>query len=214
MSTFTKLGVPALLAVVGSAVAVAQGLRQESACDDSWPGGNRSAVNVCESRELTLTREDSLEIDGGPNGNVSVTGWDRDEIQVRAQIRSWDRDEDAARDRLDEIEIDTEGKLRAHGPNVRNSWRLFDRNNGGWIVSFEIMAPHDTGLWIESVNGGISVTAMRGSVDVESVNGGISLTDVSATARGRTVNGGISAALTGDTINGEMIDLRTTNGGI
>ena len=76
------------------------------------------------------------------------------------------------------------------------------------------MAPHDTDLWIESVNGGVTVTAMRGHVDIETTNGGISLTDVSATVRGRTVNGGISAELAGDTIDGDTFDLRTTNGGI
>jgi hypothetical protein len=184
------------------------------ACGDDWSGGDRSSVNVCESREFTLTPEATLQIDGSPNGGVSVTGWDRDEIQVRALVRSWDRNEDAARDRLDEIEIDTDGVLEAHGPYVRNSWWPFGRGNGGWNVSFEIVAPHDTDLWIETVNGGISVADMRGHLDVETVNGGISLADVSATARARTVNGGISATFSDDTFDGDVFDVSTTNGGI
>lgn len=214
MSTITRLGVPALLALAGAGYAVAQGSRSDSACDDGWHGGGRSTHNVCETREFTLPREDSLQINGSPNGNVSVTGWDRDEIQVRAQVRSWDRNEDAARARLNEIEIDTDGEIRAHGPQTNRSWWPFSRSNGGWNVSFEIMAPYATDLWIESVNGGIAVTAIRGQVDAETTNGGISLTNVSATARGRTVNGGISAQLTGATIDGDTLDLRTTNGGI
>jgi hypothetical protein len=214
MATISRLGLPALVALAGAGFAIAQSPQSDSACDEGWRGGNRSNVNVCESRELTIPPEGSLQIDGSPNGGVSVTGWDRDEIQVRAQVRSWGRDEAAARDRLDEIEIETDGKIRARGPDVRNTWWPFGRRNGGWNVNFEIMAPFDTDLWIESVNGGISVTAMQGHVDVETVNGGISLNDVSATARGRTVNGGISAELTGDTIDGETLDLRTTNGGI
>jgi hypothetical protein len=215
MTTITRLGVPALLAVAGAGLVLAQTSGTESACDDGWPGGgNRSTVNVCETREFTLPREDSLQIDGSPNGSVSVTGWDRDEIRVRALVRSWARDEDAARARLDEIQIDTQGELRAHGPQAGNTWWPFGRRDGGWNVSFEIMAPQSTDLWIETVNGRIEVSAMRSHVDAETTNGGISLTDVAATVRGRTVNGGISAELAGSAIAGEALDLRTTNGGI
>jgi hypothetical protein len=201
-----------LLTIAGSGSAVAQESRTEVECDGT--NGSRSTINVCESREFTLTPGESLEINGSPNGSVSVTGWDRDEIQVRAQVRSWDRNEDVARDRLDEIEIDLDGVIRAHGPSVRNSWWPFGGRDGGWNVSFEIMAPHETDLWIESVNGRIAVADMRGLMDVETTNGSISLTQVSATVRGRTVNGGISAVLADDAFDGEMIDVRTTNGGI
>ncbi|HUF72463.1 MAG TPA: DUF4097 family beta strand repeat-containing protein [Gammaproteobacteria bacterium] len=214
MSTITRFAVPGLLAIVGAGSAVAQESRTEVACDDDWTGGNRSSVNVCESREFTLTQEESLQINGSPNGSVSVTGWDRNEFQVRALVRSWDRNEDTARDRLDEIAIDTDGVLRAYGPYVRNSWWPFGRRNGGWNVSFEIMAPRDTDLWIESVNGRISVTDMRGHLDAETTNGGISLANVSAAVRGRTVNGGISAVFADDTFDGDIFDVRTTNGGI
>ncbi|MGW8370199.1 MAG: DUF4097 family beta strand repeat-containing protein [Gammaproteobacteria bacterium] len=216
MSTITRFGVPALLVFAGAGFAVAQqSARSDAACDEGWPRGNRSAVNVCETREFTLERQESLQIDSGPNGSVSVTGWDGDEIQVVAQIRSWGRDEEAARARLAEIEIETDREIRARGPRSDNSWGIFGRrNDGGWNVNFEIMAPHDTDLWIESVNGGIVVAAMRGRVDAETVNGGISVSGVSAEMRGRTVNGGISAEFVGETIDGGTFDLRTTNGGI
>ncbi|HUF73206.1 MAG TPA: DUF4097 family beta strand repeat-containing protein [Gammaproteobacteria bacterium] len=213
MSTITRFAVPGLLAIAGAASAIAQESRSEVACGDDWFGGNRS-IHVCESREFTLTREESLEINGRPNGSVSVTGGGGNAIQVRALVRSWDRDEAAARDRLDEIEINTDGVLRAYGPDVRNSWSLFGRRNGGWNVDFEIMAPPDTDLWIESVNGRISVADMRGNLDAETVNGGISLVNVSTSARGRTVNGGISAEFADGTFDGEIFDVRTTNGGI
>jgi hypothetical protein len=213
MSAITRFAVPGLLAIAGAGGVDAQS-RSEVACDDDWIGGNRSNVHVCESRELTLTPEDVLEVDGTPNGSVSVTGWGRNEILVRALVRSWGRDEETARDRLDEIAIDTDGVLRAYGPEVRSSWWPFGRRDGGWSVDFEIMAPDDTSLWIESVNGRISVAGMRGNLDAETVNGGISLADVSADVRGRTVNGGISAEFADAAFDGEIFDLRTVNGGI
>jgi len=214
MSAITRLAFSGLLIVMSTGALLAQESRTEVACGDRWGGGDRRSVNVCESREITLAPAESLQINGRPNGSVTVTGWDRTEIRVQAQIRSWDRDEAEARARLDQIRIDTDGEIRARGPDVQYSWSLFGRRNGGWNVDFEIMAPHDTELWIESVNGGVSVAAIRGHVDAETVNGGIHLTDVSAATRGRTVNGGISVELTGKTIDGDGLDLRTTNGGI
>jgi hypothetical protein len=213
MSTITRFSIPILLTFAAAGPAAAQGSRSLTACEDGWQGGNRS-VNICESREFTLPAEDTLQIDASPNGSVSVTGWDRDEVQVRAQVRSWSRDEGTARDRLNEIGIDTDGKIRAFGPDVQSAWWPFSRRQGGWTVSFEIMAPHDTDLWVESVNGRISVAEMHRNVDAETINGAISLTDVSADVRGRTVNGGISADLAGATIDGDTVDLHTTNGAI
>jgi len=214
MSTITRLAVTGILAASVSSNVVGQGSRNEVACGSDWMGGNRSSVQICESRELTLTPEDSLQVNSRPNGSVSVAGWDRNEIEIRALVHSWGRSEEMARDILDEIEIDTDGVIRAYGPDVHNSWWPFGRSNGGWSVSFEIMAPHDTALWIETVNGRVEVTDMRGNVDAETTNGGITLTDVSGAVRGRTVNGGISAELTDNTFNGEIFDVRTTNGSV
>jgi hypothetical protein len=214
MSRITRFAAPGLLAIASAVGVLAQESRTEVACGDDWISGDRRSIHVCEAREFTLSQEESLQIDGSPNGSVSVTGWDRNEIQVRALVRSWDRDESAARDRLDEIVIDTDATIRARGPDVNYSWRLFGRRDGGWNVDFEIMAPHETDLWIESVNGRIAVADVRGEVDAETTNGGISLTNVSAAVRGRTVNGGISAVLSDDTFDGDRFDVRTTNGGI
>lgn len=214
MSTITRFTVAGLLAITAASSSVAQESRTEVTCDDDRIGGNQSNVHVCESRAFTLTQEESLQINGSPNGSVSVTGWDRNEFQVRAQVRSWDRDEDAARNRLDEIEIDTDGVIDSYGPNASGSWWPFGRRNGGWNVSFEIMAPHDTDLWVESVNGRITVADMQGHLDVETTNGSINLTNVSATVLGRTVNGSITTELAGDTFDGDILDVRTINGRI
>ena len=214
MFKITHFAVPGLLAIAGVGIAVGQGGRSEVACDDGWRDGNRSRIHVCELREFTLTPDESLQVNARPNGSVSVTGWDRNEIQIQAQVRSWGRNEDEVRARLDEIAIDTDGVLHAYGPSVRNSWWPFGRNRGGWNVSFEIMAPYATDLWLESVNGRIEVADMRGQLDAETTNGGISLSNVSASVRGRTVNGGISAVFADEGFDGDMLDVRTTNGGI
>ena len=219
MATLTRLAVPSLLAIAATitaitVTAIAQESRTEAACDDEWAGGDRRNVHVCETREFTLTQENSVQIDGSPNGTVSVTGWDRNEIRIRAKIHTWDRNEQDARQLLAGISIGTNRVLHAEGPDARSSWWPFRRRNGGWNVSFEVMAPYGTDLWIESVNGRITVADMRGRTDVETVNGGISLTNVAASVRGRTVNGSISADLADDTVDGDILDLRTTNGRI
>jgi hypothetical protein len=203
MSKAVGFAVSILVTAAGASLALAQGPRPGQQCDDGWSGGRRD-TSICEVRELILPASASLSIDGGGNGGVRVKGWDRDEISVRAQVRVWGRNEDAVRASLEQITIETAGTLRARGPQGRN---------GSWNVLFEIMAPRETGLDIETVNGGIAITDMRGDVDFEAVNGGVALDNVSANVHGHTVNGGLSIEFEDDSIDGDEFDVRTTNGG-
>jgi hypothetical protein len=199
-----KLAMPMLLTVTGTSLALAQGSLAGRACDDGWSGGRRT-VTVCEVRELTLPVTDALSIDGGGNGAVTVTGRDQNEIGVRAQVRAWARNDDAARAILDEVTIDTDRGLRADGPRGRNA---------AWSVAFEVMAPRNTELSIESVNGAIAVADMRGDLDFDAVNGRVSLSNVTANVHGSTVNGAIGIEFDSGSIAGDVFDVRTTNGAV
>ena len=137
-----------------------------------------------------------------------MSGWDRDDVLVRAAVRVWGEDEDDARELASQIEIETEdGRIRADGPG--QSW-----NRMGWTVSYEIFAPRATDLDLETVNGGIVLTDVDGEIDFDTTNGGVSLDGVAGDVRGRTTNGGIDVRLTGDTWQGDGLDLATTNGGV
>lgn len=135
-----------------------------------------------------------------------MTAWDGNEVLVRATVHASAEDEAAARELAGGVEIQTSGVVRANGPAAaRRSW---------WSVSYEIFTPRATDLSIETGNGGIAIEDVRGNHDVEAHNGGLRLAGVAGNVRGRTTNGGLHVTLTGDTWDGEALDVQTTNGGI
>lgn len=163
---------------------------------------------TCTIREQTIAATGSLFVDGRDNGGVRVTGWDRDDVLVRAAIRAWGDDEDEAREIERDVDIRTDdGKIRAEGP--AQHW-----NRRAWAVSYEIFAPHETDLDIEAVNGGIVLADVDGEIEFDTTNGGVHLEGLAGDVRGRTTNGGVDIRLTGETWDGDGLDVSTTNGGV
>jgi DUF4097 and DUF4098 domain-containing protein YvlB len=181
------------------------GLSQEEWCRDA----RRS--DVCEVREETLTNLRVVDLDARGNGGVSVRGWDRPDVHVRARVVVYAESEAEAKTIASEIRlVTTGGRIRAEGPSrERNGWR--DR---GWSVAFELEVPRSAELTVGATNGGVSVRDVRGRLDLRTVNGGISLDDVSGEIRGETTNGGVDVRMSGDKWEGPSLEVRTVNGGI
>lgn len=173
-------------------------------CDD-W-GGRRE--RHCEVRDTTMRLAGStLIVDGRDNGGVTVYGWDRNEIRVRALIQTNADSRQEAEALAREIRVHTDGdRVRADGPE--------SRRYQSWSVSYEVWAPRRLNLRAEAHNGGIGVENLDGRIELHTVNGGISLRDVSGDVRAETTNGGVTARLGGTTWNGRGLDLETTNGGV
>jgi hypothetical protein len=175
-------------------------------CGNDWRGWRQRDAHVCDVRELTVAATGSLWVDAGPNGGVQVTGWDRDEVLVRAMVQAWAGDEDDARAVAGEVAIQTTDIVRADGPE--------HGRRRSWSVSYEIFAPRTTDLRVETRNGGIAITDVRGDIDFEATNGGIRLDGVAGNVHGHTTNGGVDVALAGNTWEGDALDVSTTNGGV
>ncbi len=192
------------LLIASSAVAQGQGARTD--CDDNGGGWRRRSVHVCEVRELNLPAAKTLAVDAQPNGGIRVSGEERRDVHVRARVDAWADDEADAKEILSEVEIRTDGTLRADGPDrVRRA---------GWSVSYEILTPRAIDLSLETQNGGIEVADVSGELELETLNGGLKVDGVGGNVRGRTTNGGVEATLTGGAWDGDGLDLRTTNGGV
>ena len=189
-------------------VASAGNAQEPSQCDDNnwwgWRGG-RSA-HVCEIRDLTLPSTGALSVDADQNGSISVTGENRRDLQVRATVQAWGDDEAEAERIAGEVVVRSDGVLRAEGPE--------QRGRSGWSVSYEVLAPREIDLTLETRNGGIAVANVRGELAFEARNGGIRIDSVAGNVRGRTTNGGVDATLAGNTWDGAGLDFRTTNGGV
>jgi hypothetical protein len=162
----------------------------------------------CEIRELAVpVVGNALSIDATPNGGISVRGWDRAEIQVRARVTANAETQEEADAMAAEVRVLTQdGRIRSEGrPSVRH---------GGWSVSFEVMAPARHDLTLRTTNGGITVRGVQSEIDIQTTNGGITLSDVNGEVRGRTTNGGVQIELSGDAWVGQGLDVQTHNGGV
>jgi hypothetical protein len=167
-----------------------------------------SLVSHCEMREQNLgTSRGAIHIDPGVNGGVSVSGWDRADILVRARIDTAADTDAEARAIVPQIQISSGGgSISATGPET-------DRHHQ-WSVSYEIFAPRQSDILAKAHNGGIKISDLRGNIEFETMNGGVTLTRLGGEVHGRTTNGGLTVELAGDRWDGSGMDVTTTNGGV
>ena len=172
-------------------------------CEDS---GDQDRARYCEVREFTLAASGSIEVDGRPNGGISVEAWDRNEVLVQARVVGNAEEDVRAREIASQVEVQTSGTVRAEGPDTeRREW---------WSVSYRIFVPGNYDLNLTSMNGGIGVSGVSGSLELETTNGGLHLADVGGDVHGRTTNGGLHVELSGDRWQGDGLEAQTTNGGV
>ena len=175
-------------------------------CDEGW--GDRSEY-VCEVRETTIKADwKTIRVDAGINGGITVEGWNKDEIRIRAKVKAWDRDKEDARETMDAIEIVTKNEsVSARGPKIKGSGR-------GWAVSYELMVPGKSNLDLETLNGGIGIENVEGEISAGAVNGGLKLSHLAGDVDVHTTNGGVSVELHGKKWQGRGLEATTTNGGV
>lgn len=167
--------------------------------DQTYPAGGISEISI-----------------DNENGRVTVTGWDQDQVRVRALNGRG----------VDRVSVETSGDRMTVRTVPAATAGVF-----GTGVEYEITVPSSLqGMEIATSNGQIRVVDCNGTVDAETSNGGIELAGTRAIARLETSNGAINAeirALDGDarvttsngavrlalapTLNAE-IEARTSNG--
>lgn len=168
---------------------------------------NDRLVGNCEIREQTLAPSGALAIDGRQNGGVSVKGWDQNQVLIRARVQTGAPTASEAEALAKEVRIETGGsKIFASGPD--------NRDNYHWDVSYEVFVPRRSDLTIETHNGGIAISEVNGRIEFTALNGGVVLKKVGGAVRGSTTNGGLMIELSGDHWDGEILDVKTTNGGV
>jgi DUF4097 and DUF4098 domain-containing protein YvlB len=178
----------------------------QSTSDDPCRDRQWDAETFCEVRESTMPAG-PLTVDAGRNGGVQVTGWDRNEIRVRAVVNAHAPTQSDARQLAGGVQVQAgSGRVTSSGPTTdREEW---------WSVSFRIDVPRRTDLDLSANNGGISITAVNGTLRFATSNGGVRLQDVAGDVRGETRNGGVSVTLGGTRWEGAGLDVTTTNGGV
>lgn len=176
----------------------------ENCRSNRWNNGNRATH--CELRETRIPARGSLRVDGAQNGGVSVRMHEGRDVVVQARVQSWGRSDEAAREMAGRVRVNTDGTIRATGPEQSGG------RNGGWAVNYEILVPARTNLNVETHNGPISVERVSGDMDLRAVNGPVTLRELAGDVRARAQNGPINVTLAGRRWNGEGLDAETVNG--
>jgi hypothetical protein len=170
-------------------------------CSNDWSNGDK--VSGRDLREMTVPGG-SLTVDGKRNGGISVKGENRSDILIRACVQTWGNTAEEAQALAKSIRIETSGTVRAEGMSEEN----------GWSVSYQILVPRSTNLKLTTLNGGIGISDVEGTIEFDAKNGGIHLSNLAGDVRGRTTNGGLHIELAGNTWKGSGLDVETTNGGV
>jgi hypothetical protein len=204
----TRSAIALLLAALPLAAADTRGFHDnqqpQMSCDNNgWSDHARS----CEVREQTVASPGSLTIDPGTNGGVSIKGWSRSNVLVRAKVEAQADSPAEAHALASAVSIQAGGgSVRASGPAPNGqAW---------WSVSYEIFVPHLTNLSAKANNGGIHVTDVGGTMDFETQNGGLNLARLTGDVKAVTENGGVHVELMGDHWDGPGLHVSSTNGGV
>ncbi len=138
------------------------------------------------------------------NGDVTIRGWDKKEVDMTATKR-------APAEYLDliEIEIDsTPARLSIETKYPRG------RKESNVSVTYELMVPKHAVLdAIHTVNGSIDISGVEGEIKINTVNGSAEIDGSKSELDAETVNGRITAKWADFPKQGD-VNLRTVNGGL
>jgi DUF4097 and DUF4098 domain-containing protein YvlB len=160
-----------------------------------------------DTQTLSRSSVNAINVEGSTNGGVSIKGWDRPDILVKACKLAAAESKEEAQALLNQVSISTEGgKIFSRGPDGS------ERGKHTWVVRFMIYVPRDLTVEASVHNGGLSLQNLAGRVNARAMNGGISLQSSGGMENVIDLfaqNGGIALSKTEGRINA-----RTTNGGI
>jgi DUF4097 and DUF4098 domain-containing protein YvlB len=140
------------------------------------------------------------------NGNVEVTGWDRNEVQIDA-VKS-------ARDQQKLDEADIEVNTTSDSVEIRTRYPEGHTNNNPASVHYHLHVPQNARIdRINLVNGSLTVQKVSGEVNANLINGKLRVDDLAGRAELSSVNGGIQANYA-SLNNVNEIRLKSVNGSI
>ncbi len=140
------------------------------------------------------------------NGDVEITGWNRNEVQIDAVKTARDQQ------RLDEARIEV--NTTSNSVEITTRYPEGRTNNNPASVRYTLHVPQNARLdKIDLVNGGLTVQKVTGEVNANLVNGKLRASDLAGTADLATVNGSIEADYN-SLNNVREIRLKSVNGSV
>ena len=145
------------------------------------------------------------------NGDIEISGWDRDEVELHAIVKA------RKEEHLDRIEIDisaTSSRFSVETDYEKQSGWWGNNSNNSGEGTYILQVPRNAQLRsVESVNGAIEVIGVAGSMNLSTVNGDIEASGLTGDAEIDTVNGSIEVQF--DKMNDRQdVVLDSVNGSI
>ena len=123
---------------------------------------------------------------GNVNGNVTITGWERNEVQIDAVKKA------SNQQKLDEAKIEVDAG--SDYVRIRTRYPENHTNNNPASVTYELHVPRTARLDnIDLVNGSLTVSQVSGDIRSSLVNGKTMVHDLAARAELYSVNGTMDA---------------------
>jgi DUF4097 and DUF4098 domain-containing protein YvlB len=148
------------------------------------------------------------------NGDVHITGWDRDEVKVDAIKTAW------TKERLDEAKIEVHAgendisihtEYPNHGHDQTFVFGINEEHNNPANVEYTITVPRHARLDdINLVNGRLDLRDVAGDIDASAVNGRIQARNLQGSVKLNTVNGELDATI--DQLPSSELKLSSVNG--
>jgi DUF4097 and DUF4098 domain-containing protein YvlB len=175
-------------------------------CKDAGSYNDRSET-FCEVRTLTGAATGRLEANTS-NGSIAVTGTSRRDVSIQARVIAYAGSMADARELAGDVDVTLDGgRIRATGP--RNSGLM---RRSGWHVSYRVEVPSQYDLSLDTSNGSVNVTDVKGTIDTESSNGSLRLTNLAGRVSARTSNGSVEVQVSGSRWDGDGLTVVTSNG--
>lgn len=136
---------------------------------------------------FAFDKNGSINVTAG-SGDVTITGWSRDQIHVHA--------------------VSENSNIRLDASTTRMTLELASGSRGS-DTHFEVSVPYGVHVMVRAASGDISVRGTRGEVEAHAQSGDIDVEDVTNRLDVNTISGGIEArTVTGD------VDINTTSGDV
>jgi DUF4097 and DUF4098 domain-containing protein YvlB len=143
---------------------------------------------------------------GNVNGNVTITGWNRNEVQIDA-VKKAD-----SQQKLEEATIEVDAS--SDSVRIRTRYPENHHNNNPATVTYDLHVPRGARLdSIDLVNGSLTVSQVSGDIRSSLVNGKTIVHDLSGRAELSSVNGTIDANYR-SLANVTGIELKSVNGSV
>ena len=142
-----------------------------------WASASRA---VSESHPLTAGGEVSVE---SLAGSLTIEGWDGAEVQISGTLG----------DGVKDLEVESDGD----GVSIEVKYDEDFHGREATKTDLTIRVPRSAGLSVETVSAGISVSGMRGDVELESVSGAIVVADAPSALEVESVSGKVTVDTAG-----------------